>query len=165
MLRRVIVPSTAVILLVAGVWYFSQGSDETAGVRRRLQSLADEVNRSTTDGRGPEARAAQLGAFFTEDVDIDLGGGAAPIRGRATVVSMAERLQPRTAAFKLSFEDVTVVMAPGGGAADVHLTAQFVRRNLLTGEQSMDAKEFTLAMLRASNEWQIQRVTAVATLK
>ncbi len=165
MVQRVLVPSVAVIVLVAGVWYFSQANDQTAGVRRRLQSLSDEVNRSTTDGRGPEARAAQLGAFFTDDVDIDLGAGAAPIRGRATVVSMAERLQPRTAAFKLVFEDVTVVLAPGENAADVHLTAEFIRRNLLTGEQSLDAKEFTLALRLVSNEWQIQRVTAVDTLK
>jgi hypothetical protein len=165
MLRRVLVPSAAVILLVAGVWYFSQANDETVGVRRRLQSLSDEVNRSTTDGRGPEARAAQLGAFFADDVEIELGGGAAPIRGRATVVSMAARLQPRTAAFKVVFEDVTVVLAPGGTAADVHLTAEFIRRNLSTGEESLDAREFTLAMRLVSNEWQIQRVSAVDTLK
>ena len=47
----------------------------------------------------PEARSAQLGTFFTEDVDVELGSGAAPIHGRATIIGMAARLQPRTAAF------------------------------------------------------------------
>lgn len=165
MLRRILVPSAAVILLVVGVWYLSQATDETVDVRRRLQALCDDVNSSTTDGRGPEARAAQLGTFFTDGVEIELGGGAAPIRGRATVVSMASRLQPRTAAFKLKFEDVTVAIAPGGNTADVHLTAEFIRRDLSTGEESLDAREFTLEMQRASGAWQIQRVSAVDTLK
>jgi len=165
MLRRSLVPSTAVVLLVAGVWYFSQANDETADIRRRLQALCDDVNSSTTDGRGPEARAAQLGMFFTDDVDVDLGKGAMPIQGRPTIVAMAARLQPRTAAFKLEFEDVTVVMEPGGNAANVHLTAEFIRRNLLTGEQTLDAREFTLGMRRVASDWQIHRVTAVDTLK
>ena len=165
MLRRVLIPSTAVILLVAGVWYFSQANDETADIRRRLQALCDDVNSSTTDGRGPEARATELGMFFTEDVDVDLGNGAMPIKGRATIVGMAARLQPRTAAFKLEFADVTAVMDPGGSSANVHLTAEFIRRNLLTGEQTLDAREFTLGMRRVANDWQIQRVAAVDTLK
>jgi hypothetical protein len=165
MMRRVLLPSTAIVVIVAGVWFFSQAKDETADVRRRLQALCDDVNSSTTDGRGPEARATQLGAFFTDDVEIELGGGATPIKGRATVVSMAARLQPRTAAFKLKFEDVSVAMAPGATAADVHLTAEFIRRNLSTGEESLDAREFTLGMRRVGGDWQIQRVTAVDTLK
>jgi hypothetical protein len=165
MLRRILLPSTAVVLLVAGVWYLSQANDETADVRRRLQALCDDVNSSTTDGRGPEARAGQLGLFFTDDVDVDLGNGAMPIKGRPTVVAMAARLQPRTAAFKLEFADVTVVMEPGGQSANVHLTAEFIRRNLSTGEQTLDAREFTLGMRRVANDWQIQRVTAVDTLK
>ena len=165
MLRRALLPATAVVVLVAGVWYFSQANDETADIRRRLQALCDDVNSSTTDGRGPEARATQLGMFFTEDVDVDLGKGAMPIQGRPTIIAMAARLQPRTAAFKLEFADVTVVMEPGGNAANVHLTAEFIRRNLSTGEQTLDAREFTLGMRRVASDWQIQRVTAVDTLK
>lgn len=165
MLQRIAVPSALVIALVAGVWYFAQGRDETRDVRRRLDAFCDSVNASTTDGRGPEARAAQLGTFFTEDVEIDIGRGAAPIHGRATVISMAERLQPRTAAFRLKFEDVTVAMDPGGHSAAVHLTAEFIRRDLVSGGESLDAREFTLAMQRASDGWQIRRVTGVDTLK
>jgi hypothetical protein len=165
MLQRILLPSALVIVLVAGVWYLVQARDETRDVRRRLDDLCSSVNSSTTDGRGPEARAAQLGAFFTDDVEIELGRGAAPIRGRATVVSMAERLQPRTAAFRLKFEDVTVAMAPGGTSADVHLTAEFIRRDLVSGGESLDAREFTLGMHRAPDGWQIRRVTGVDTLK
>ena len=109
-------------------------------------------------------RGKQLGAFFAEDVDVDLGQGAAPIRGRETVVGMAERLQPRTAAFRLQFEDVSVAMAPNGEAADVHLTAEFIRRSIATGDESLDAREFTIGMRRVGGDWRIAGVTAVDTL-
>ena len=123
------------------------------------------VNRSTVDGLGPEARGVQLGAFFAEDVDVDLGRGAAPIHGRDTVIGMAERLQPRTAAFQVKFADVGIAMAPSGDTADVHLTAEFLRRNMTTGEDTLDAREFTLGMRRVGGEWLIARVTAVDTLE
>ena len=78
---------------------------------------------------------------------------------------MAERLQPRTAAFRLRFEDVSVVIAADGNTADVHLTAEFIRRSITTGEESLDAREFMLGMRRVGAEWQIAKVTAVETLK
>ena len=97
----------------------------------------------------PAARAAQLGVFFTDDIEVELGQGAAPIKGRETILGMAARLQPRTAAFTLKFEDITVAMAPGGESADVHLTAEFIRRSFTTGEESLDAREFTLGVQRS----------------
>jgi hypothetical protein len=72
---------------------------------------------------------------------------------------------PRTAAFRLQFEDVSVAMAAGGETADVHLTAEFIRRSMTTGEESLDAREFTIGMRRVGGEWQIARVTAVDTLE
>ena len=56
-------------------------------------------------------------------------------------------------------------MAPGGETADVHLTAEIIRRSITTGDESLDAREFTLGMRRVGGEWQIARVTAVDTLK
>ena len=56
-------------------------------------------------------------------------------------------------------------MAPSGETADVHLTAEFIRRSITTGEESLDAREFTIGMRRVGGEWQIARVTAVETLE
>ena len=164
-MQRIAAIVLVVVGIAAGAWFLLAPADEGAAVRTRLQALAEMVNRSTVDGLGPEARSAQLGAFFAEDVDVDLGRGAAPIHGRDTVIGMAERLQPRTAAFRVKFEDVGVAMAPGGGTADVHLTAEFIRRNLTTGEETLDAREFMIGMRRVGSEWQIARVTAVDTLE
>lgn len=164
-MRRVAVIVLAVVALATSAWFLLAPADEGAAVRERLTALAAMVNKSTVDGLGPQARSVQLGAFFTDDVDVELGDGAAPIRGRATVIGMAERLQPRTAAFRVEFEDVSVTVAAGGETADVHLTAEFIRRSITTGDESLDAREFTLGMRRVGGEWQIARVTAVDTLK
>ena len=132
--------------------------DAAAGVLRDGQP-------QHVDGLGPEARGAQLGAFFTDDVDVDLGRGAAPIRGRETVIGMAARLQPRTAAFRLRFEDVSVVMAPDGDSADVHLTAEFAAATSRPVKSRSTRASSRSGMRRVGAEWQIAKVTAVETLK
>ena len=164
-MRRVAAIGVAVVAVALGAWYLLSPADAGAMVRSRLHAFSDVVNRSTVDGQSPEVHGAQLAAFFAEDVEVDFGRGTAPIRGRDTVIGMAERLQPRTAAFRLKFEDVSVAMAPGGETADVHLTAEFIRRSITTGEESLDAREFSLGMRRVGGEWRIARVTAVETLK
>jgi SnoaL-like domain len=163
---RGVAAATAIVVGLALIgWYVATPAEEGAAVRRRLHAFSDEVNRHATQEFDPDARAARFGAFFTDDADVDFGQGAAPIKGRETIAGMAARLQPRTAAFTLKFEDVTVAMAPSRDAADVHLTAEFIRRIITTGEQSLDAREFTVGMRQVAGEWKIARVTAVDTLK
>jgi hypothetical protein len=60
---------------------------------------------------------------------------------------------------------VTVEGVPGGGAADVLLTASFVRRSISTGEESLDAHEYALVMTKADGVWRIARITAIDTLR
>jgi hypothetical protein len=146
-------------------WFLMRPADEASAVRARLLAFANLVNASPVHGQAPEIRGQQIGGFFADDVDVDLGHGAAPIRGRDTVVGMAERLQPRTAAFRLELEDVSVAMATGAEAADVHLTAAIIQRSIGTGDRSLDAREFTIGMRRVGGTWQIARVQAVDTLE
>jgi hypothetical protein len=162
---RVAAVTAVAVSLGAAAWYIVRPADEGAAIRQRLQAFSDDVNRSTTDNLEPEARAAHFGSYFTDDIEVDFGRGSAPIRGRPTIVGIAARLQPRTAAFRLKFEDMSVAMAPSGEAADVHLTAEFIRRSVTTGEESLDAREFTIGMRRVEGEWKIAGVTAVETLK
>jgi hypothetical protein len=152
----------AIVLGTLAAWYYWP-SDERQ-IRHRLEEFTNEFNESTTDGVGTVARAARLGSFFTEQVVVELGPGSAPIHGRNTLIGMAARLQPRTAAFAVELKDVNVAVAEGG-VAEVNLTAVFRRRSMATGEESLDAREFTLGMVKTSGEWQVNRVTAVDTLK
>ena len=158
----------ALILALAAGSYFAwhgRGTGDERAIRARLEGLRAEINSSTTDGLGTVAHAAQIGSYFTDNLVIDLGEGSSPIRGRETLIGMAARLQPRTAAFRLELDDVTVEMVPGSAAADVTLTASFVRRSLSTGEQSRDAREFALACEKNGGTWRISRVTAIDTLR
>ena len=164
-MRRTLAIVLTVVAIAGGAWFLFAPADPAAPVRTRLDALADMVNKSTVDGLGPEARSAQLGMFFTEDVDVELGSGAAPIHGRATIMGMAARLQPRTAAFQIKFQDVSVTIGDDGQAASVHLTAEFIRRAIATGEESLDAREFMLGMRRVGTDWQIAKVTAISTLQ
>jgi len=146
------------------VWRGRETPDERA-ITARLEALRTEVNASTTDGLGTAARAEQIGSYFTDDAVVELGGGSPPIKGRDTLIGMVGRLQPRTAAFRMDLDDVSVETVPGGDAADVLLTASFVRRSISTGEQSLDAREYALVMTKAQGTWRIARITAIDTLR
>jgi hypothetical protein len=152
--------------LVAVAYFVWRGgaSDDERAIRARIEALQNEIN-TTTDGLGTVAHAAQVGSYFTDDITIELGEGAVPIHGRDTLIGMAARLQPRTAAFRLEIDDLTVEMVPGAETADVLLTASFVRRRLSTGEESRDAREFSLVCRKNEGIWRVARVTAIDTLR
>jgi len=80
-------------------------------------------------------------------------------------MGMVARLQPRTAAFRMDLDDVTIDVVPGSDAADVLLTASFVRRSISTGEESLDAREYALVMNKTGGTWRIARITAIDTLR
>ena len=153
------------VLAAAVVAWRSRASPDERAITARLEALRTEVNASTHDGFGTAARAAEIGSYFTEDAIVELGRGSPPISGRDTLMGMVARLQPRTAAFRLDLDDVTVEGVPGGGAADVLLTASFVRRSISTGEESLDAHEYALVMTKADGVWRIARITAIDTLR
>ena len=157
-----------VVLVLAGLavfaWRTREGGEERT-IRERIEALRTEVNASTLDGLGTAGRAAQIGSYFTDDAVVELGGASVPIRGRETLMDMAARLQPRTAAFRLDLDDVGIELVPGGTAADVMLTASFVRRSISTGEESRDAREFAVVLVKTDGTWRISRITAIDTLR
>jgi hypothetical protein len=163
--KRLQVGLAILILAAAGlwIWRYALPSDERE-IKRRLHDFADEFNVATTDGLSTIARAASLGQFFTEDVVVELGSGSPPINGRDTLIGMAARLQPRTAAFILELDDIGVTFVDAT-RADAALTAVIRRRTIGSGEQSLDAREFSAELRRIDGEWRISRVTAVETLK
>ena len=161
-LRAVVVLALAGLAVFA--WRTREGGEERT-IRERIEALRTEVNASTVDGLGTAARASQIGSYFTEDAVVELGGGSVPIRGRETLMDMAARLQPRTAAFRLDLDDVGIELVPGGTAADVMLTASFVRRSISTGEESRDAREFAVVLVKTDGAWRISKITAIDTLR
>jgi len=158
----------AILVVLIGAAVFAWRTRETPNereIRSRLDTLRNEVNTSTKDGIGVAVHAAQIGSYFTDDAIVELGEGATPIKGRDTIMGMVARLQPRTAAFRMDLDDVTIEMVPDSNAADVLLTASFVRRNISTGEESLDAREYAVVMTKADGTWRIARITTIDTLR
>ena len=159
-------PGIAAILICAAataVWWNREPADEQA-IRTRLEALGAEINGTATPGLESAARAQHIGSFFTEDAVLDLGKRAAPVVGRSTIAGMAFRLESRTAAFRLQVDDMRVDVEPGAASAEATLTASFILRTP-EGEESRDAREFTVALRRAADQWLIARITAVETLR
>src|SRR5688572_26376649 len=93
--RRVTVAGS-VLAIAALAWFFWPESDEGA-IRRRLRDVVEEANARTGEGLETVAKAARIGAYFTENVVVDLGKGASPISGRQTLIGLAAGLQPSSA--------------------------------------------------------------------
>jgi SnoaL-like domain len=155
----------AAALVAAAVfgWRAWTGGEERV-IRARLASLVAEINARPGEGLGAVAHAAEIGSYFTEDVQIDLGPGTNPIQGRPMLIGMASRLGSRLSAFELVLEDVVVELT-GDTAADVRLTASFVRRDTAAGLEPMDPSEFAVDMTRADGTWRIARLTVVQILR
>jgi hypothetical protein len=155
----------AVALAALGMWFWwSRPSPAEREVRRLFADMTNKFNDSTTDGLGTVARAARLGAFFTDDVVVELGEGSPPIHGRDTLMGMAVRLQPRTAAFVLELKDISVNLTDETHGY-VTLTALIRRRTLGSGEESLDAREFSADVRSTDGRWRVSRLVAVDTLR
>lgn len=164
MSRRVQVILAAVVVAGLGFWWWRGGSSAEREVRALFDGFAREFNSGASEGIGLLARAAHIGEYFTPDVVIELGQGSPPIQGRETLIGMASRLQPRTSAFVLEFDDVNVEFSdPDHG--EVTFTALFRRRSQGSGEESIDAREFAGDVVRAGGRWRVSRVMAIDTLR
>jgi hypothetical protein len=161
--RRALIAVAALAIAALG-WMFWPESDEGA-IRRRLKAVVEEANTRTGEGLETVAKAARIGAYFTENVVVDLGAGVTPITGRQTLIGMATHLQPPRASLVVNLKDITVVKRPDTDAADVTLTATFTRRDTSGAEETMDAREFALEVQKEAGEWRIARVAAVDTLR
>jgi hypothetical protein len=160
---RAVAAAIVLTVIALAAWWFWPPSVEQR-IRNRLNAFVEDFNEPSEGGLGSVAHAARLGGYFSDDVRVDLGPGTAPIEGRMTLIGMAARLQPRTASFVLELEDVTVDLT-SESTADVSLTAVFRRRSIVSGEESLDAREFGLVLTGASGEWVVQRVTLIETLR
>lgn len=163
MTRRVQLAAIAAIVL-AGAWWWRSGSPAEREIRAMFARFATEFNAGTTDGIGLLARATHIGEYFTPDVVIELGQGSPPIHGRETLMGMASRLQPRTAAFVLELDDVNVEFADSDHG-EVTFTALIRRRDHSSDEESIDAREFAADVVRTGGRWRVSRVVAVDTLR
>lgn len=153
-------------ILVAGsaLWWWTAASPDERQVRRLFKDFTEELNAGTSGGFGTVAHIARLSQFLSPDIVVELGHGSPPIEGRETLLGMVSRLQPRTAAFVLEMDDVTVEFI-GADRGEVTFTALIRRRSFESREESIDAREFAGEVVRSGGHWRVSRVVAVDTLR
>ena len=165
MARRPALAVCAAAILAAAVgWWWVAASPAEREVRRLFDEFVTEFNAGTNGGFATLTHAVRIGEFFTPDVVVELGQGSPPIHGRETLIGMASRLQPRTAAFVVEIDDLSVAFT-GPDRGDVSFTALIRRRSVVSGEESMDAREFAAEVVRAGGRWRMSRVVAIDTLR
>ena len=162
--QALVILAAAALAVTLAWWWWSAASPAEREVRRLFAEFAEEFNDTSSAGFATLAHAVRIGEFFTIDVVVELGHGSAPIQGRETLIGIASRLQPRTAAFVIEIEDVTVQFS-GPERADVTFTALIRRRSATSGEESIDAREFASEVVRADGRWRVSRVVAIDTLR
>ena len=156
--------AAAIVAAAVGWWWWAAASPAEREVRRLFDEFVTEFNAGTNGGFATLAHAVRIGEFFTPDVVVELGQGSAPIQGRETLIGMASRLQPRTAAFVIEIDDLSVEFtSPDRG--DVAFTTVIRRRSVVSGEESIDAREFAAEVVRAGGRWRMSRVVAIDTLR
>ena len=164
MTRRTLAGLCAVVVAAGAFWWWSAGSSDERQVRRLFKDFADELNAGTTSGFGTLTHLARLSEFIDPAIVVELGQGSPPIQGRETLLGMVTRLQPRTSAFVLEMDDVTIEFTdPDHG--EVTFTALIRRRTIDSGEDSIDAREFGGEVVRSGGRWQVSRIVAIDTLR
>ena len=153
----VVIVAAAIGAIVALGYPVLFPSDEHR-IRKQLDDLVQTVNRPPGEGMDALARAAQIGDVFATDVTIDFGDGP-PVRGREAIIGIASRLQDRARTVKVSIQDVDVTVASDRASADVDLTV------VVNTQDSTDAREFQVQMVKPQDQWLIGRATAVKVLQ
>lgn len=154
--RTRVIAIAAIAVVVWGAWHF--WPDEERRVRRRLAALDEVLNERSSDGLAIVTRTAQLASFITDDIVLEPGRGAGAIRGRERLLALASRAPSSGAAFRITFEDVSVRV--DGDQAVAHLSAVLTTGDPRTGDESVDAREFELTW-RKTDDWRIARVVAI----
>ena len=158
--RAFVVRAALSLLLGAAAvfaWQYVFPSEETR-IRRHLHRIVEEAN-EMSDDLSAVAAAARLTLHFTEDVTIDPGSGIAPIRGRENIMAIARGLRTDTRAGRFDAKDVHVTVGPDGRSAAVTLTAT-VTRDAGTSDESVDARDLALTMVKRESTWLISHVTS-----
>ena len=164
MSRSILVRVTLGVLLGAAAVYAVQQlfPSEERRIRRQLEAIADDANHLSADLAGA-ATAARLSRYFTEDVTIDPGGGVEPVRGRQTILALARSMHVG-AETRVAVKDEDVQVAPEGASAKVTLTVM-VTRDAGTSNETVEASQLALTMVKRESEWLISHVTGIDTVR
>jgi ketosteroid isomerase-like protein len=155
--------AAALVLAAIGGWRWWNAPERQ--VERLLDGIAEGLSHDRpVTGVATIAAAARLQQYFSPAVVVEVGQPFSQLSGRDAVVSAAARLIAATPALRVEFVDVEIELAAGGDTATVRcgVTATLDDR---AGQQTVDARELTLALREAGGRWVVERVASVNILE
>lgn len=161
--RRNVAVLGVTLAVAAATWAYWPGEEQR--IRSRLEDLAATATERGGEGLGQMAHAAKLAAFFTADVVVDLGPPYPEIRGRESLVALAAKVTMPGDDFAVTFEHVVVTLDPGATSATARLTAVVSGHGPRQRDDTVDARELEVDLLKQDGEWQLDRVASVEAIR
>jgi SnoaL-like domain len=148
---RVAIVIAALVGIVVGYRWWTNPERQ---IHRLLSEVASALSH---DGAESDLRAvaavASLQNHLAPDVSIDVGGRAAPLRGRPDVMSMAARLRASNQMIRVQFFDPDIQLS-NDSSGTTKVTVQVTTRDA-RGDEVADAHVVSIALVKAEGRWQI----------
>lgn len=150
---------SVVFLLLIGYFSYQWWFNQNRVVKRRLGELAATLSVPATEADLERvARLARLRQYLAEDVTITTGRSGPELSSRDAVMAAAAGWKPDRGG-NVDFVDVDVKIE--ADTARAYATAEVSTRDPRTDEQTLDAREAQLSLVRRDGVW----VVSAAALK
>ena len=153
----------ALVALGVWLWFVLFPSPEKI-IRQRLTELARTASFSSGEGDLARLAAAQkLAGFFATNVEVDInvpGRVQHPFVGRDEIKQAALGARSTLRGLKVTFPDISVMVAPGKQSAVADLTVEVN----IAGERDSIVQEMKFTFRKTDDGWLITRVETVRTL-
>lgn len=159
--RSRLIAATCVLALLVWTayrWWF----EPERVITRRLHELAELLSVPEREGDVDRlARVAQLKAFFTPDIQVQVGDAAPAVLSRDALMGVAATWRstagPQT--IRVTESQVTVDSETGAGA---RVTVELVGRDA-TGAEMRDVRAIQMRLAQSEDEWRIAAATVALT--
>jgi len=148
----------AILVWTAYRWWF----DPERVITRRLDELAELLSVPEREGDVDRlARAAQLKAFFTPDIQIRLGDAAPVVLSRDVLIGMAATSKSTAgpSTVRVTGSQVTVYSETSAGA---RVTVELAGHDG-TGAEIRDVRAMQIRLTHAGDEWRIAAADVAAS--
>ena len=145
------------LALAVAVWLFGRMGGEKRRIEKRLERLAELVEKDGVENDLAAAnRARSVGLLFAREFSIDLKGRArGTLTERPRVAQVMMRYRSAPSRIRLDFRDVEITLGPAERAAD--MTAVATASATTGGDLSRRRFRLAFRWVKEDSEWVIER--------
>jgi ketosteroid isomerase-like protein len=147
---------SVVFALLVGYFSYQWWFNQNRVVKRLLGELAATVSIPADEADLERiARLARLRQYLVEDIKVTSGRSGQELSSRDAVMAAAAGWKPDRGG-NVDFVDVDVKV--DGDTARAYATAEVTTRDSRTDEQTLDAREVQLSLVKHGGEWAVSGV-------